>query len=306
MKKWFLGRFWEMLITLLIVVTVTFVTLRLLPGGPFDSEVSLDPQVQKHLEESYGLHQPLLVQYFDYLKMIAQGDWGYSLTYLGRSVSEMISSTFPTSLGLGVMALFVTLAGAFSLGLLAARYSGRWADEVFLALSTAGMSLPSFLVAPVLIIIFSFWLDWFPPALWESPLHYVLPVVTLSIRPMSLVARLVRTHAIDVMAADYIQTARAKGAPEWLIMVKHVLRNSLIPTLGIMGPIVAQLLSGSFIVESMFAIPGMAKYLIEGVTNRDYTLVVALSTLYGFILILSQFVMDVVAHVVDPRIEASR
>lgn len=322
LSMFFLKRLASSFFVIIVIATMTFSLLRLLPGGPFDEEKALPPHVKKNIEQKYGLDQPVLVQYKDHMFGLATGHFGYSYKYEGREVSQIIKDAFPVSFKLGFYALIVSFLIGVPLGLLAAANHGtRW-DTGAMMVAISGISLPSFLMAPILIYIFSFgWpinilfpslYDWMldqdillPAALWHSPRHYILPVVTLGIRPAAFIARLTRTSVLDVIHADFVRTARSKGLHEKVVLYHHVLRNSLIPVLTYAGPLVAGILSGSFIVEIIFAIPGIAKYFVQSVFNRDYPLIMALTLLFSVMLIFANLVVDVLYKVVDPRIEVS-
>jgi len=315
-------RFASSVVTLFVIATATFLMLRLLPGGPFDDEKALAPHIKKNIEAKYGLHLPLHQQYYNHMSGLLTGNLGYSYKYEGREVSDIIKDAFPVSFKLGFYALMLSFLIGVPLGLLAAARHGTSVDSVAMIIAISGISLPSFLMAPILIYIFSFgWpldilapsvhqrlLDWnvlLPAALWHSPAHYILPVLTLGVRPSAFIARLTRSSVLDVIQSDFVRTARAKGLSEKVVLYQHVLRNSLIPVLTYSGPLVAGILSGSFVVEIIFAIPGIAKYFVQGVFNRDYPLIMALTLLFSVMLILANLIVDILYKVIDPRIEVS-
>ncbi len=318
----FIKRLLSSLFVVFVIATLTFFLLRLLPGGPFDEEKALPVHVKKNIEKKYGLDKPVHIQYWSHISGITQGHLGYSYKYEGREVSEIIKDAFPVSFKLGFYALLLSFLIGVPLGLLAAAHHGtRW-DSAAMVVAISGISLPSFLMAPLLIYIFSFgwpinhWFPGFyqwlvdydillPAALWHSPRHYILPVVTLGIRPAAFIARLTRASVLDVIHSDFVRTARAKGLSDKVVLYHHVLRNSLVPVLTYAGPLVAGILSGSFIVEIIFAIPGIAKYFVQSVFNRDYPLIMALTLLFSVMLILANLVVDLLYKVVDPRIEVS-
>lgn len=305
-----------------VIATMTFFLLRMLPGGPFDEEKALPAHVKANIEKKYGLDKPLLRQYWDHMSGVATGHLGYSYKYEGREVSSIIKDAFPVSFKLGFYALILSFLIGVPLGLIAAANHGTKLDSGAMVVAISGISLPSFLMAPILIYIFSFgwpinklfpdvyqWLLKYdillPAALWHSPRHYILPVVTLGIRPAAFIARLTRTSVLDVIHSDFVRTARSKGLSEKVVLYHHVLRNSLVPVLTYAGPLVAGILSGSFIVEIIFAIPGIAKYFVQSVFNRDYPLIMALTLLFSVMLIFANLVVDLLYKVVDPRIEMS-
>ncbi len=302
----------EALATLFVIATLTFVALRALPGGPFDSEKALPPEIKANIEARYGLNDPMHVQYIRYISGLVRGDWGESYKYVGRSVSDIIAETLPVSMQLGFLSLLMALAVGVPLGVLAASRHNSWVDTTAMLAAISGVALPSFIVGPVLVMIFSFGIPFsflhgfLPPALWESWEYMILPVVTLGIRPAAILARMTRGAVLEAIRQDYVRTARAKGVAERNVLFSHVLRNSLIPVLTITGPLVAGLLSGSFIIEVIFAVPGIGKHLVASVTNRDYPLVLGLTLLYSAMLVVANLVVDILYSVVDPRIRVEK
>lgn len=300
-----LKRIVETVFVMAIVVTITFILLRFLPGGPFDSEKALTAEVLANINAKYHLTDPLPVQFLTYVKNILNGDLGESYKYIGRSVTDIIGESLPVSLQLGTYALLLSFVIGIPLGVYAAAKHNTWIDTTAMVAAMSGVALPSFLVAPILILIFAFWLDILPPALWDGPIYYILPVVTLGIRPAAIIARLTRSSVLEVIHSDYIRTARAKGLAATRVLFKHVLRNSLIPVLTISGPLVANLLSGSFVIEVIYAIPGIGRHFVQSVTNRDYPLIMGVTLVYALLLIVSNLVVDMLYAVVDPRIKLS-
>lgn len=276
--------------------------MRLLPGGPFDEEVVLPPETKTVLLEKYQLHKPIGYQYTHYMSQLIQGNLGESYKYRDKKVSQLIIDSLPTTLALGFMSLVLSFAIGIVLGVLSLGKNNVWGEKIIPIFLNGGSSLPSFLSAPILILIFSFYFNIFPPALWSGPEYYVLPVLALSLRPLCLIGRLVRTSGLDNIQSDFVRTALAKGVSEKTILFKHILRNSLMPLLSISGSIIAQVLSGSFIIEQIFAIPGISHHLIESVSNRDYPVLMGLSLIYVFILVLANFISDILALIVDPRL----
>lgn len=300
-----LKRIGEAIFVLFIIATATFLLLRLLPGGPFDQEKALPPEVKANIEAKYRLNEPLLNQYYYYMTGLLQGDLGESYKYLGRSSGQIIAETLPSSFQLGCFAMVLSFLIGIPAGVLAAARHNTWADSATMFLAISGVSLPSFLVAPILILIFCFGLNWFPPAFWEGPEYYVLPVVVLGLRPAAVIARLTRASVLEVISSDYIRTARAKGLNEKTVLFKHVLKNSLIPVLTFSGPLAAGVLSGSFIIEIIFAIPGMGKHLVQSVTNRDYPLILGTTLVFSAMLVIANLVVDILYSYFDPRIKLS-
>jgi oligopeptide transport system permease protein len=296
-------RLFEAALTLLVIATVTFLLLRTIPGGPFDSDKVLPPQVKANIEAKYNLNEPLYVQYFIYLGDLLKGDLGESYKYLGRSVTDMVVETLPPSFELGAYSLILAYLIGIPLGVIAASRHNSWMDNAAMFVSISGVSLPAFLVAPILILIFSFGLNWLPPAFWDGPAYYILPVITLGIRPAGVIARLVRASVLEVIRSDYIRTAKAKGLTEGKILFKHVLRNSLVSMVSYSGPLIAAVLSGAFVIEVIFAIPGMGRHLVQSVTNRDYPLILGTTLVFAVMLVICNLIADLVNSALDPRIK---
>ena len=304
-------RLFEAIFVVWIIATMTFLMLRFLPGGPFDAEKALPPDIKANIEARYGLNKPLFTQYTTYLRDTASGDLGESYKYLGRPVSSMIAETMPISVQLGIYSLLLAFLIGIPLGVFAASKHNTLLDNGLMIFAISGVALPSFIVGPILILIFSFGIPFsslqgvLPPALWESPIYYLLPVITLGLRPAAIIARMTRSSMLDVIQADFVRTARAKGVSEQIVLYKHVLKNALIPVLTISGPLIAGVLSGSFIVEIVFGIPGMGKHLVQSVTNRDYPLILGLTLVFSAMLIVANLIVDLLYTVVDPRIKLS-
>jgi len=303
MVVFFLRRFLISFATLFFALTATFFVMKFIPGGPFDAEKALAPDVKAALDAHYGLDQPLIKQYALYVKGVFQGDLGPSLTYFGsRSVVEIVGLGLPVSIQLGFAALIFALAVGIPLGVVASFYRNGTADFLATIFSVAGMSLPSFITATVMILVFSLWLGWLPAALWESPSAVIMPAIVLGLRPLALITRLTRASMIESLNSDYIRTAYAKGLKTWQVLFIHALKNSFISVLTLLGPIAASLLTGSFMVEVIFAIPGLGKYFVTAVMDRDYPLIMGVTMIYGLALILSNFIVDLLYGYVDPRI----
>lgn len=288
--------------TLLILATLTFFLIRLAPGGPFDSDRAFPPEVEANILKTYGLDQPVYVQFGRWLRDAARGDLHESFQYLGRPVTEVIGDSLPPSVTLGFVSLLFAVAFGIPLGCLAAMKRGTVWDTSSMFLAIAGISLPTYLVASVLILVFSLWLKWLPPALWEGPSSLVLPVITLGSRPLAIIARLTRSSLLDSLNTDYVRTAYGKGLPKTRVVFKHALKNSLIPVISIVGPLAANLVTGSFLVEVVFQIPGLGRHFVQAVLNRDYPLVMGVTLVYGVILILCNLAVDLLYGWADPRI----
>ena len=297
-----LKRFLHGVIVLWVVATLTFLLLRVAPGGPFDSERKLPPEVIANLEAKYHLDEPVWQQYARYLAGIAQGDFGPSYKYLDRGVAEIIADTLPTSALLGILAIAFAILISFPLGLLAAYYKNSLIDRVCLLFATLGISLPNFLFGAFLIWTVALQLGWLQAARWDQWSSVILPMITLGAAPAAYLAALLRSTLIDTFGEDFIRTARAKGLKESTVVVKHTLCNSLIPVLTVMGPVTAALLTGSFVVEYVFAIPGMGRFFINAVTDRDYPLIMGVTLVYTAVLVCANFLVDMLYGYVDPRI----
>ena len=300
-----LSRLFEAFLTLLITATITFCLLRVLPGGPFDREKTLPPEILANIQAKYQLDEPIYFQYLSYIKGLFRGYLGESYKYTDRSVTDILKDSLPISIQLGVYALILAFLIGVPLGVFSARRVNTFQDRLAMVTSIAGVSLPSFVVAPVFILFFAFYLGWFEVALWEGPLFYVLPMVVLGLRPMGVIARLTRSSILDVSSSDYVRTARAKGLHESKIFYKHILKNAFLPVLTFSAPLIAGILTGSFIIEKIFAIPGMGGHFVNSVTNRDYPLILGGLMVYSSLLIFANMVVDLLYAYFDPRIKIS-
>lgn len=297
--------FWrilETIPTLLLLMTVTFFLLRVAPGGPFDSERVWPAAIQANINHEYELDKPVFVQFGVWLKHLAHGDLRSSFQYLGVPVSHIISQALPASAFLGGVAFLLSLLLGVFLGGIAAWQHNTWIDQAIKSIAISGVSLPPYLIGSCLVLFFSLQLEWLPSALWEEPSAAILPIFTLSVRPIAMIARLTRTSMLEVLHEDYIRTAHGKGLAPWLVIFKHALKNSLIPVITMLGPLAANLVTGSFLVEILFQIPGLGKHFVQAVLNRDYPLVMGVTLVYGAILIFANLLVDLLYTWVDPRI----
>ncbi|MCE9614907.1 MAG: ABC transporter permease subunit [Lentisphaerae bacterium] len=301
MLRFVISRLLQAIPVLLAVVTLTFFLIRLAPGGPFTSEKSYSPEALARLNAHYGLDDPLLVQYAHYIGRAARGDLGPSLKYTNRTVNAIIADAFPVSLELGMWALLFALAVGIPAGVIAALRSHTALDHVPMALAMTGICLPSFVLGPLLTLGLALGLGWFNAAGWDTPSDRVLPAVTLGAAYAAYLARLTRGSMLDVLPLDYIRTARAKGASPWRIVTRHALRNALLPVVSFLGPAAAGLITGSFVVETVFHIPGLGTMFVTGAFNRDYTLVLGLVVFYGALVVLFNAIVDLLLAVLDPR-----
>jgi oligopeptide transport system permease protein len=303
-----LRRLLQTLYTLAFLVTSVFFLLRLAPGGPFDGERVWPAEVQANIEAKYGLNLSLHEQFAQWMKDLLRGDLRESFHYIGTPVTEIIRESSLPSLQLGGLALTVALVFGILLGVLSAWRRGSWLDSSSMFLAVSGITLPTYLIATLLVLLFSSTLGWLPPALWEDRASIVLPLITLSLRPLAIIARMTRTTLLEVLHADYIRTAHSKGLSESKVLFKHALRNALIPVVTLLGPITASLITGSYVVETIFQIPGMGQYFVTSVIDRDYPLVMGMTLTYGFVLISCNLLVDLTYGLIDPRIrvEAER
>lgn len=285
-----------------LVATATFVLMHLVPGGPFDQEKPLPPEIKANVDAKYHLNQPVLTQYLYYLEDLLRGDFGPSYKYIGRSVNDIIRDTFPVSMQLGLWAVLISVIVGVGAGTLAAARPRSWADHIGMLLATAGISFPSFVLGTFLIMIFSYRVHLFPAALWEGWRYGVLPAVTLALLPTAYIARLTRSSMLEVLQQDFIRTARAKGLGERQVLLKHALKNSITPVVSFLGPLTATLVTGSFVVEFIFSIPGMGRYFITAVTNRDYPLIMGVTLVYAVLIVVANIAVDLVYTWIDPRI----
>ena len=287
---------------LLTVATLTFAIMHLVPGGPFDKEKPLPPEIKANIEAKYHLDKPVWEQYLRYLAGLLQGDLGPSYKYIGRTVNDIIGDTLPVSIELGLWAMIISLIVGVGSGMISAIRPRSWIDHTSMFLASAGISIPNFVLGAFLIIIFAFTLQVFPPALWEGWRHIVLPALTLSLLPAAYLARLTRSSLLEVINKDFIRTARAKGFGTGYIIFKHALTNAISPVITFLGPLAATVITGSFVVEYIFSVPGMGRFFITAVTNRDYPLIMGVTLVYSVFIILANIIVDVLLAWLDPRI----
>jgi oligopeptide transport system permease protein len=289
--------------TLWAIATLTFFLMRLAPGGPFNAERDIPQAARAALAQKYGLDRPLAGQYVTFLARAVRLDFGPSYKFPTRQVREIILEGFPVSAELGGWALLVALLVGIPLGVIAAQRQNTAADTAVMAAALAGVSIPSFVLGPLLVLAFSLGLYWLPPALWEGPQSRVLPVLTLSAAYVAYVARLTRAGMLEVLHQDFIRTARAKGLPERVVVLKHALRLGLLPVVSYLGPATAAIIMGSLVVEQVFTVPGLGRYLVNGAFNRDYTLVMGVVLFYAAFLMALNLLVDLAYAWLDPRVE---
>lgn len=289
--------------TILVITTLTFVLMKVIPGSPFNEERGTNEAVQRNLEAYYHLDDPLIIQYIIYLKSIITFDFGPSIKKPSDSVNDMLERGFPVSFELGMAAIVIAVISGLILGVTAALRRNGFLDYAAMSLAVLGISIPNFIMATLLIQQFAVNFKLFPAATWTSPIHMVLPTAALAVGPMAIIARLTRSSMIEVLTQDYIRTAKAKGLSPLKIIVKHALRNALMPVITVLGTLVASILTGSFVIEKIFAIPGMGKYFVESINQRDYPVIMGTTVFYSVILIVMLFLVDFAYGLLDPRIK---
>lgn len=287
------------------VATLTFVLLHLTPGGPFDREQRLPPRILANIAAKYHLDESWPRQYWLYLRGLLQGDLGPSYKYIDRSVNEIVNDTLPVSISLGLLAFAFALLVALPTALIAAYFHNSWIDRVALSLATMGISLPHFILGALLLWVFAVELRWLQPGGWGTLDRMILPIATLGAAPAAYLSYLLRSSIIDTLRADFIRTARAKGLKESVVLGKHAILNSLNPVLSVMGPLLAALVTGSFVVEYVFAIPGMGRFFITAVTDRDYPTIMGITIVYTSFVVVANLMVDILYSAADPRVRTN-
>ncbi|MBX9971980.1 oligopeptide transport system permease protein [Cytobacillus firmus] len=303
MAKYIGKRLVYMLLSLWMIVTATFFFMRIAPGNPFASEKKLPPEIEANLNAHFGLDKPWYAQYWEYLVRIANWDFGPSFKYKSQTVNDLINEGFPVSFLLGMEAIFIAVAVGVLLGIIAALKHNRWPDYTAMIVAVLGISVPSFIMASFLQYFLAIKMGIFPVARWESFMHSVLPAVALASTPMAFIARLTRSSMLEVLANDYIKTAKSKGLSRGVITVKHTIRNALLPVVTYMGPLTAGILTGSFVIERIFGIPGLGAHFVTSINNRDYTVIMGVTVFYSILLLVSILLVDIAYGIIDPRIK---
>lgn len=306
MLDYFVRRILMMLLALWIVVTVTFIFMHIIPGGPFQRDKALPASIKANIEARYKLDQPLHVQYIDYLSHLVKGDLGPSFRYRGKTVNDIIAERFPVSAELGLAAVLLALFAGVPAGIIAALKQNRFPDYVVMFFSTLGVSMPSFVIATLLMYFLAYKWGLLPAALWGTPKHVIMPAIALAGLPTAFIARLTRSSMLDVLNQDYMKTAQAKGMSRLRMIWVHGLKNGIIPVVTYLGPLMAGIITGSFIVEHIFAVPGLGKHFVMSIQNRDYTLILGVTIFYSVLLIIANLLVDIAYTIIDPRIKLAK
>lgn len=302
MGKFLAKRILMSVLTLFIIATITFFIMFLVPGGPFLSE-KISPQMEAVMMETYGLDKPLGQQYITYMTKLIQGDMGISFKRKGYTVQEIIGEKFPVSAGLGGWAILCGLIVGIPAGVFAAYKRNQLADRIIMFICTLGIALPSFVIATTLLYTFGMNLKWLPTVGLKTPQNYIMPVIALSLSPACYITRLMRSSMLDVMGQDYLKTARSKGLSEFTVLFKHAMRNSLMPVVTYLGPMITAVLTGSFIIERTFSVPGLGQYFITSIGGRDYPMIMGTTIFLAALLIGMNLIVDILYTIIDPRIK---
>lgn len=290
-------------IALYLIITATFFLMQLAPGSPFASERELPPAIEEQLNAKYGLDNPWYIQYKDYLVSTLSFDFGESMKYKGRSTNDIISESFPVSLTLGVQAMILAIGIGILLGVISALYHNKLPDYVSTVVAILGISVPSFILAGLLQYFLAFKLGLFPVSGWKGFVYTILPSLAIALTHAGFIAKLTRSSMLEQNNSDYVKLARAKGIGKWTVVVKHSLRNALLPVITYLGPLAAGVITGSFIIEQIFAIPGLGRHFVTSITNRDYTVIMGTTVFYSIILLFAVLIVDILYSIIDPRIK---
>ncbi|WP_298723549.1 oligopeptide ABC transporter permease OppB [uncultured Oceanisphaera sp.] len=304
MLKFIVRRVLEAIPTLLVLITISFFMMRFAPGNPFSSERSLPPEVLANIEAKYGLDKPVLEQYFGYLGSLLQGDLGPSFKYKDFSVNELVAQALPVSAEIGLYAFFGALLFGVTLGVIAALRQNSWIDYLTMSTAMVGVVIPSFVLAPILVLVFAITLKWLPAGGWNggAPQYLILPVVAMMMHYISAIARITRGSMIETLNANFIRTARAKGLPLRHIILRHALRPAMLPVVSYLGPAFVGIITGSVVIETIFGLPGIGQLFVNGALNRDYSMVLGLTILVGALTIAFNALVDILYAVIDPKI----
>lgn len=306
MFQYIIKRLGASIITLWVIVTITFLLMHAIPGDPLTREKELPDSIKEALMEKYHLNEPLSKQYVIYLDGLVHGDLGPSMKYPGENVQDLIKKGFPISLQLGLVAIAVMLAVGVPAGIISALRQNKWQDRLAMFLATLGVAVPNFVIATLLMYVLGVKLNLLPTSRWVSWQSVIMPAIALAGYPTAYIARLTRSSLLDVIGQDYIRTARAKGLSERVVVYKHALKNALIPLITYLGPLSAGVLTGSFVVEKIFAIPGLGQHFVMSIGNRDYTTILGVTIFYATFLIVMNLIVDLVYGLIDPRIKIGK
>lgn len=306
MARYILQRVITMLVVAWVVVTLTFFMMKALPGGPFASEKKLPEAIKKNIERRYKLDRPIMEQYFDYLKNVVVWDLGPSFKYEGRTVNDVINKGFAVSARLGGLSILVSLLLGVPIGVISAMRHNGILDRTISGLAILTAAAPSFVIAGLLQYFIAFKLKWLPPATWGTPKHMILPTIALCSFSLAWLIKLTRSSMLEVTNQDYVRTARAKGIPEFWVVARHMIRNAIVPVIASVGPLTAGVLVGSFIIEFIFAIPGVGREFVISIQNRDYTVTLGMTVFYGFLLTGFTLLGDILTALVDPRVRLDK
>ncbi|HPI16787.1 MAG TPA: ABC transporter permease [Mesotoga sp.] len=306
MIRYVFKRFWISLLTLWLLATITFFLLRVLPGNPFQTDQILTVEMQERMMNYYGLNRPIFEQYFTYMGNLLRGNMGYSLKYTNRTVNSIIARAFPVSADLGLRSLALALPVGLFLGIVSARKRGKAVDYLCVVVSVIGVSIPSFILGSFLQFVFALKLKVLPMAQWTTEMHKILPTVAIALGLLATLTRIMRASMLEVTTQDYVKTAKSKGLSEGKIVWSHEIRNALIPILTMLGPMVASVLMGTFVIEKIFAIPGLGLHFVNSITGLDYTMTMGLTVFFGAFLVTANFLVDIAYGVVDPRIRIAK
>ncbi|MGQ9427399.1 oligopeptide ABC transporter permease OppB [Gilvimarinus sp. F26214L] len=307
MLSYIIKRLLSAIPTIFVIITLAFFLIRVAPGGPFDTDRGLPPEVEANLNAKFHLDEPLIQQYGRYLWDVVRGDLGPSFQYRDFTVNELIASGFPVSVTIGGLAILLALIIGGAAGVIAALRQNSRTDYTVMSAAMVGISIPNFVVAPLLILIFAVYLGWLPAGGWNGGAlqNIILPVVSLALLQIAFVARIARGSMIEVLRSNYIRTARAKGLPGWQIILRHGIKPALLPVVSYLGPAAAGVITGSVVIEQIYGIPGLGRYFVQGALNRDYTLVMGVVIFYGFLIILFNLLVDIIYAWLDPKVRYS-
>ncbi len=304
MAGYFLRRLLTAIPTLLVIITLAFFMMRAAPGGPWDKERQLPPEIEENIKKAYNLDKPLIEQYFDYVINVAQGDFGPSYKFRDFTVTDLIMGGFPASLQVGGMAILLALVIGVTLGTWAALRRNSWVDYSVMGIAMTGIAIPNFVMAPILTLIFGVYLSWLPVAGWGEGqwINKILPVISLALPQIAYIARLTRGSMIEVLHSNYIRTAYAKGLRERLILARHAVKGAMLPVVSYLGPATAAVVTGSVVIETIFDIPGIGRYFVQGALNRDYPVVMGTVIFYAVLIIVLNLVVDLIYGWLDPKV----